>query len=164
MTEPADPTTTCVDTSQGVGEARIPLRQSPKTPQAGVLNIRRDVGLARRAYGATPPALTAAATRARQAQIADRVEELDGRILDVIVAAQALLLERGFETAMLTWAAVDALRDVLPLDEPKLGVELPRLAGPSGDTAENLLRVIAGAERVLEQLRTSFPQLTVRHS
>jgi hypothetical protein len=164
MSEPADPTTPRVDTSHGVGGARFSPRETPKTPQAGVLNIRRDVGDARRAYGPTPPALTAAATRARQAQIADRVEELDGRIIDLIVAAQALLLERGFETAMLIWASVDALRDRLPLDEPKLGIELPRLAGPNGDTAENLLRVIASAERCAEQLRTSFPKLTMRHS
>jgi hypothetical protein len=70
---------------------RIPIRHSAAQPQDGVLNIGRDVFLAEQAYGDKPPLLFPAMTSARQLQIGDNAEELDNRLIDVIVAARASL-------------------------------------------------------------------------
>lgn len=70
---------------------RIPIRHPGKQPADGVLNIRRDVQLAREAYGPNVPKLGPAIAKARMAQIADNVEELDGHLLDLILAAEDVL-------------------------------------------------------------------------
>jgi hypothetical protein len=70
---------------------RIPINRPIAQPQDGVLNIDRDVLLAVEAYGAQQPKLFPALTKARQAQIADNVDELDSRLIDVIVATRASL-------------------------------------------------------------------------
>jgi hypothetical protein len=73
------------------GQQRIPINRPPKAPADGVLNVIRDAHLARAAYGDSPPKLFPAMTLARQAQIADNVDELDDKLLDVIIAAWATL-------------------------------------------------------------------------
>jgi hypothetical protein len=164
MSEPADRTTLTGDTSQRVGGTRTALHHGERTPIDAELNIRRDVGLAREAFGAHPPHLTAAAARARQAQMADCVEELDGRILDLMAAAISLLIERGLGPALMVWANVQRIRDEAGPNEPRLGPATMKIAAPDGDTVENLLEVIAGGERALEMLRNAFPKLAARHT
>ncbi len=166
MCEPADRNTASSgDTSHRVGEAlRSPIRYVERVARDGIYNIRRDAGLARNARVGQQVRLDLAASRARQAQMRDNVDELDDRLLDVIVCAQLALLARDFGPPLLIWASVEGIRAVGAEEEPKIGPELQRLALPGGDTTENLIRVIAGAERSLEMLRTSFPHLTVRHT
>jgi hypothetical protein len=155
MSEPADPTTPR-STPPSVSAvlvlaARDPQDAPGRRPQHPPRRRRRAPSLR-----ADAAALTAAATRARQAQIADRVEELDGRIIDLIVAAQALLLERGFETAMLIWAPSSAPRR-LPLDEPKLGIELPRLAAPTATPPRTCCESSPAPSAAPSMLRTRSP-------
>jgi hypothetical protein len=70
---------------------RIPIRHTAAQPQDGVLNIDRDVLLAEQAYGDQPPLLFPAMAVARQGQIGDNAEELDSRLIDVIVGARAAM-------------------------------------------------------------------------
>jgi hypothetical protein len=164
MSEPADRTPLPGDTSQRVGGARTPLHHGDRAPLDGELNIRRDVGLARDAFGTHRLELNAAAARARQAQMADCVEELDGRIIDLMAAAVSLLIDRGVGPSLMVWARVQRLRDGAGPDEPRLGPATMKISAPNADTVENLLEVVAGGERALEMLRTAFPKLSTRHT
>lgn len=162
MSEPGDRTTPRVDTSQRVAGTRTALQGSQHAPVDGVLNIWRDVGLARDAYDGQLPDIRGAAAKARRAVIGDNVAELDGHVLDLIVAAACeLLAEHGAES-------LSAIRAELRLapeqhgTEPKLAPALDALA--SGRTRYRLLVLIAAAESTLTRLRTAFPELTVRHS
>jgi hypothetical protein len=162
MSEPADRTTTRVETSQRVGEARHPLRRPDAAPVDGVLNIWRDVGLARDTFGAQVPDIRGAAAKARRAVIGDNVEELDGHILDLVVAAACeLLAEHGLESLSAIRAELRLAREQHGT-EPKLAPALEALA--TGRTRYRLLVLIAAGENTLSRLRIAFPELTVRHS
>lgn len=79
-------------------QQRIPIHRPPATPVDGVLNIRRDVQLAREAYGQVRPTLRPSIVKAQMALstmnasvIGDNVEELDNRLIDVVIAAEDVL-------------------------------------------------------------------------